>query len=353
MSVARLEVAKGREDDSRGKRDAEPAGRELELGALNDDRTGGRRDRHVADFDRDGWLDIYVCAYDFWTSGATYDAPTPYYDATNGPPNFLYRNRGKGVFEDVTEQREVEDSLRTANAELEQRIRARGMELERAGRINQLGEMAAGLAHEIRNPLNAAHLQLTVVQRRLSRSAGADVPGALAAAELVSSEMQRLATLVEAFLQFARPQPLHFSRVDLRATSAGVIEQMAREAGEAGVELRLEDGPPVFADADDERLKQVLRNLVCNAVEATGEGGHVRVLVEQNGLDARIAVEDDGPGLPSLDAPIFEPFYTTKSDGTGLGLAIVHRIVTDHGGHVGVESRAGCTVFSVHVPAVQ
>ena len=235
---------------------------------------------------------------------------------------------------DVTEERDLQ--LRTRRAE----------------RMASLGMMAAGLAHEIRNPLNAAHLQLTLLQRRLGRTSGADVQGALEASALVQSEMSRLAGLVDEFLQFARPQPLRLARIDATQTMGEIVRLMAPEAAGAGVLLRggEEGADPVRVEADDEKLKQVLLNLVRNAIEATGEGGNITLRAVAREGGALLEVEDDGPGLPSPEAPIFEPFFTTKTSGTGLGLAIVHRIVSDHGGRISVESRPGRTVFSVVLP---
>jgi PAS domain S-box-containing protein len=222
----------------------------------------------------------------------------------------------------------------------------------RAERLASLGTMAAGLAHEIRNPLNAAHLQLKLVQRRLARTAGADIAGASTAAEVVNNEIQRLASLVDEFLQFARPQPLRLARVDLRATAESVVELLGPEAHRSGVDLALAPGAAVPANVDEERIRQVLLNLLRNALEATGAEGQVRVRVEPAADGALLEVADDGPGLPTPDAPIFEPFYTTKPEGTGLGLAIVHRIIADHGGRVSVESRPGRTVFSIFLPTL-
>jgi len=233
---------------------------------------------------------------------------------------------------DVTEEREL--AVRTRRAE----------------RLAALGTMAAGLAHEIRNPLNAAALQLAVVQRRLARAEKPDVDGALRAAELVASEMTRLAGLVEEFLQFARPRALRLAAADLHVTASEIVQLLGPDAASAGVGLTLADGHALFARVDEERLKQVLHNLIRNAIEATGRGGHVELRVRPGGEGVIVEVEDDGPGLPSPDAPIFEPFFTTKSGGTGLGLAIAHRIVTDHGGKILVESRPGRTVFALHLP---
>jgi PAS domain S-box-containing protein len=245
---------------------------------------------------------------------------------TDGPPIVC------AIGVDVTEERSAQARMR------------------RNERLASLGTMAAGLAHEIRNPLNAAQLQLTVVQRRLGRSSGADIEGAKGAAEIVMSEMKRLAGLVGEFLQFARPQPLRLARADLRATCTEVLALVGAEATTLGSDLALDEGVGVLASIDDERMKQVLLNLVRNALEATGRGGKVRLRVAAREGEAHLSVEDDGPGLPSSDAPVFEPFFTTKEGGTGLGLAIVDRIIADHGGRIGVESRPGRTIFSIALP---
>ena len=230
---------------------------------------------------------------------------------------------------DVTEEHEL--ALRTRRAE----------------RLASLGTMAAGLAHEIRNPINAAHLQLNLARRRLTR-AGGD-PSVVRAIELADSEMTRLAALVENFLQFARPQPLRLATGDLRSTADAMVALVGPEAEGIGVTVAVLPGRPVWAEFDDEKMKQVLLNLLRNAIEATTPGGEVAVRVEPRDEVARLEVSDQGRGVPS-GAPIFEPFFTTKEQGTGLGLAIVHRIVSDHGGAVEVQSQDGSTTFSIWIP---
>jgi PAS domain S-box-containing protein len=230
---------------------------------------------------------------------------------------------------DVTEEHEL--ALRTRRAE----------------RLASLGTMAAGLAHEIRNPINAAHLQLNLARRRLTR-AGGD-PSVVRAIELADSEMTRLAALVENFLQFARPQPLRLATGDLRSTADAMVALVGPEAEGIGVTVSVRPGRPVWAEFDDEKMKQVLLNLLRNAIEATTPGGEVSVRVEPRDEVARLEVTDQGRGVPS-GAPIFEPFFTTKEQGTGLGLAIVHRIVSDHGGAVEVQSQDGSTTFSIWIP---
>jgi PAS domain S-box-containing protein len=222
----------------------------------------------------------------------------------------------------------------------------------RAERLASLGTMAAGLAHEIRNPLNAAHLQLTLLKRRLAK-VGDAAAGATEAAELAAGEMKRLATLVEEFLQFARPQPLRIGVANLRSTAETVVTLLAPVAEAAGVELVLEPGPSVALEIDEEKIKQVLHNLVRNAIEAARDAGTVHVRIGDAPDEAVLEVEDSGPGIQPPDAPIFEPFYTSKSEGTGLGLAIVLRIATDHGGRIDVESRPGKTRFILRLPLTQ
>ena len=223
-----------------------------------------------------------------------------------------------------------------------------GVRTRRAERLAALGTMAAGLAHEIRNPLNAAHLQLSVAERRLQRSEP-DLQGAQTAVRAANAEMQRLGSLVQDFLQFARPHALRLARVDLRQTVEASLVLLEPEAQSRGVDLQLVAGEAAPVDVDEEKLRQVLLNLVRNALDATGAGGHVELSTALGGSDVLLTVRDDGPGIPD-DAPIFEPFYTTKEDGTGLGLAIVHRIIMDHGGQVAVQSVPGDTRVIVSLP---
>lgn len=217
----------------------------------------------------------------------------------------------------------------------------------RAERMTALGTMTAGLAHELRNPLNAAHLQLDLARRRLVKNGEGN--GALHAVEVASAEVSRLGHLVDEFLLFARPGPLRLEPGDLRAVALSTTESLRDDASARSVELVLEVGQPAPAEFDGERIAQAVRHLVRNAIEAAGSGGRVRVAVSAGERLATIAVEDSGAGLPP-DAPVFEPFYTTKATGTGLGLAIAHRIACDHGGSITVDSSPGHTRFTLSVP---
>jgi PAS domain S-box-containing protein len=233
---------------------------------------------------------------------------------------------------DLTEQRELERSARQAE------------------RLATAGALAAGLAHEIRNPLNGANLHLSVLDRALSKMP--DAPqSAHGAVVVLRNEIRRLSALVSDFLEVARPRPLARIEVDLNDIVAGVVTLLEPEATQRNTALRTEPCPlPAKARVDVERVKQVLLNLVRNGFEALGNGGTVCVRVHRRPADVELEVEDDGPGIPDPAAPIFDAFYTTKERGTGLGLSIVHRIISDHGGDISFRSRPGCTVFVVRLP---
>jgi PAS domain S-box-containing protein len=219
-------------------------------------------------------------------------------------------------------------------------------------KLAAVGTLAAGLAHEIRNPLNGARLHLTFLARGLKRAGVVDAD-ALDAVRVVGDEIRRLDELVSEFLDFARPKPLDKRIQSLRALCDRVI-QLVTPAAEAGHTKVALDFPvtDLEIEVDGAKVEQVLLNLLNNAVEATGPvgGGAVVMRVRRQPRRALIEVEDDGPGLPSPDAPIFDAFFSTKPNGTGLGLAIAHRIVTDHGGTIDVTSRPGSTVFRIGLP---
>jgi PAS domain S-box-containing protein len=218
-------------------------------------------------------------------------------------------------------------------------------------KLAAVGTLAAGLAHEIRNPLNGAQLHVSFLERALKKR-GAETE-MMDAVSVVGDEIKRLAVLVSEFLDFARPRPPQRKPTSARALSDRVVHLLGSKASDAHVELALDfptRDPTLNIDAA--KMEQVLLNLLGNAIEAVAPSGsgHVQLRVRRLPRDVYFEVEDDGPGLPSPDAPIFDPFFSTKPNGTGLGLAISHRIATDHGGDLTCESRAGKTVFRVTLP---
>lgn len=219
-------------------------------------------------------------------------------------------------------------------------LRKRSTEAEALAAI---GTLTAGLAHEIRNPLNAAALQLQLLQRRAAKVADEALRAKLSEPiELVLVELGRLTTMLDDFLGLARPQEVERERVELRELVHGVTRLQAPLCATHGIaiEEELEEGLVVLGDRH--RLQQVLVNLVVNAREAMlghALGTRITIVGRRERGRAVIEVHDEGPGLKS-DAPNdpFTPFVTTKAAGTGLGLAIVRKIARMHGGDVFLEN---------------
>ncbi len=218
----------------------------------------------------------------------------------------------------------------------------------RTERLAAVGKLAAGLAHELRNPLAS----IAGAVELLGAGSGDESDRKLRGIAL--RETQRLNRLVSDFLAFARPAAVRAASVDLARLAEHVVGALAGDPQAAGVRLERQLAPAV-ARADEKQLEQVLWNLTLNAVQASPDGGTVRVstgiVPGKNRVFLR--VEDRGPGIaPADQARLFEPFFTTKAGGTGLGLSICHGIVEAHGGEIEVESRPGEGArFAVILPA--
>jgi signal transduction histidine kinase len=221
-----------------------------------------------------------------------------------------------------------------------------------AERLAAIGQLTAGLSHEIRNPLNAASLQLAVLERRVHRLAADVQRTLLEPLAIVQSEIQRLNGILEEFLQYARPRELGRGPVHASALVDAVVELLRPQAEAAKLRLVVDVVPVPLVRGDAGRLQQSLMNLVLNAIQAAPPGGWVRVAVVERDENVELSVEDNGPGVPDeLRERIFEPFFTTKTHGSGLGLPLVHSIVHQHGGALTVESGAdGGARFVMRLP---
>jgi two-component system, NtrC family, sensor histidine kinase PilS len=239
--------------------------------------------------------------------------------------------RGQAViFQDLTELRAMEETVR------------------RSERLADLGRVAAGLAHELRNPLASMSGCVELLQATPGlRPEEARLLG------IVLKEAARLDQLVTRFLAYSRPAAPQLSPTDLAQLAGEVADALARDPAAARVRIERELAPaPIDCDAD--QLRQVLWNLLLNAVQALGAGGGtVRLTTSAEGAGARLTVADDGPGIAPEDLErLFSPFFSRKPGGTGLGLATVDRIVGAHGGEVRVEPVAPHGArFVVRLPA--
>ena len=232
-----------------------------------------------------------------------------------------------GIGIDITERRALEK--RAADAEA----------------LSAMGELAMNLAHEIRNPLNAAVLQLHLLNRNLDRLE-AEEPTRAALKDrvrIVGDEIGRLNRLLTEFLELARPRGIAREPVHLPRLVDEVLDLEAESAKGRGVEIERDisaDG--CVAIGDREKLKQVTINIVVNALEAMKQGGVLKATVHPDGERVVMTFEDNGPGIePAVLASVFDPFFTTKEAGTGLGLSIVRKIVDQHGGDVVIASERG------------
>lgn len=219
-----------------------------------------------------------------------------------------------------------------------------------ADRLSALQTMCAGLAHEVRNPLNAAKLQLDVLERRLRKQI--DDAKLIEPVDRARHEIARLTTLLGDFLAFAQPADLHVTDADVVAIAQHVIELEKPLADQKGatVELDARWGPAI-AGVDAEKLHHVLQHLVRNAIEAVASAGRVVLAVAPESDGVRVRVIDNGRGIPDhVVHRIYEPFFTTKDEGTGMGMAIVHNFVRLHGGRIDVATGTSGTTVEVFVP---
>ena len=235
------------------------------------------------------------------------------------------------------------EQLSAANVQIQQAEEA----VRRSDRLAALGQLSAGLAHELRNPLGTIRGSAEM----LTRSVSAENEVAREVAGFISSEVDRANSLITRFLHFARPLELRPGKADLTQTIDRAVANVERETpGIAIYKNYAPEIPPFSFDA--ELMERVLYNLILNAAQATASGGAVTVKTRATPETVEISVIDRGSGIDAKNlGAIFNPFFTTKAQGVGLGLAIVSKIVDEHGGKIAVESEPGKgSVFQVLLP---
>ncbi|MCE5328408.1 MAG: two-component sensor histidine kinase [Planctomycetaceae bacterium] len=217
----------------------------------------------------------------------------------------------------------------------------------------ELGQLAGGLAHEIKNPLSTINVNLQLLAEDLSRRGSEDDIRLFRRLKNVQGEADRLRSILDDFLQYAGKLELHLSPTDVRQVVDELTDFFAPQAETARVILRTpHPGEPVICDIDVNLLKQSLLNLMINAIQAMPNGGELILRVEAQKNRAVIEVIDTGPGIPPETlSRIFDVYYSTKKHGTGLGLPTARRIIRAHGGSIRVDSEPGKgTRFVISLP---
>ncbi len=257
-----------------------------------------------------------------------------------------------GILADI-EKRERKKVTQTAQklAEVNVQLQASFEQLRRADRLSALGELSAGIAHEVRNPLGSIEGAIQILGRtNLPEETRKEFSG------LAQTELNRLKAVVTNFLEFARPQ-----QPQRRAVEPGtLLESVARLTSEtakmADISIGIDsprETPSVMLDP--EQIKQVILNLVINAIQATPPHGHVTLRTRSKDGWLALEVEDEGKGIPEENLEkIFDPFFTTRADGTGLGLSIAHSIISQHRGKIEVARNQGKGMtFAVYLPLTE
>lgn len=238
--------------------------------------------------------------------------------------------------------------LRESRAEIEHLHRT---QMSRAEHFATLGELAAGLAHEIRNPLAGIAGVIEIVGRDLPASSPAKT-----VVKEVRQEIAQINRILTDLLETARPRAPEMRASDLNTTVEHAVMLARQQVLSKPIKIEFTAGPNLpEVEHDSDQIHQVLLNLLLNAVQAIEGSGLVRVAVIEQGDNAVVTVSDTGRGIPAEHLPnIFRPFYTTKGNGTGLGLSLARRIVEEHHGQIEVASSSGKgTTFSVILPARQ
>jgi len=246
-----------------------------------------------------------------------------------------FANRNDEIGDLGRDFNEMVRQLRESREEIQRLYRT---QMSRAEHLATLGELATGLAHEIRNPLAGIAGVMDIV--------GRDLPASSPAREVLSEvqqEILQIKRILSDLLETARPKPPDFRPGDLNSTTEHAVTLARQQAISRPIEIRLSkahDLPPVEHDAG--QIQQVLLNLLLNAIQAIDQSGNIRVRLGSEDGFATVAVSDTGHGIPPEHlANIFRPFFTTKKRGTGLGLSLVSRIVEAHGGRIEVSSTPG------------
>lgn len=219
-------------------------------------------------------------------------------------------------------------------------------------KVSSIMDLAAGVAHELGNPLNSIHIHLQVLKRQLASKDSLDQKSKKSLTTCIN-EVERLDGIIAHFLKAIRPQEPDFKKINLLDVIEETVRLKKEELNAKKITISMEAGVrEPFVNGDAEQLKQVFFNIVGNAIEAITKSSNIRILtgLEDHFVFAKII--DHGSGISKENlSKVFEPYYTTKKSGHGIGMMIIHRIMRDHGGDVGVDSKVGAgTIVTVRFP---
>ncbi len=225
------------------------------------------------------------------------------------------------------------------------RERDHAAEMVESERLNAVLMLAAGVAHEIGNPLNALSIHMQLMDRKLRKLPDDEAAPLKQLVDVARGEIDRLDRILAQFIKAVRPTLPQFARESLPALARETLESLAAEIHDRNIRLEFdepEDLPTAWVDAG--QVRQAFFNVMHNAIQAMGDGGVLRVSFASADRLVGIAIEDTGPGISANRmGDLFEPFQTTKANGNGMGLMIVQRILRDHGGTIMVDTQPGGT----------
>ena len=220
-------------------------------------------------------------------------------------------------------------------------------------RMNALTMLAAGVAHELGNPLNSLNIHLQLLDRRLKKLSPEIYEETSEMLDVARGEIKRLDFIIEQFLRAIRPTKPRLELLDLNTLVTDAVRFLKPELEDRKITPRLvlEETLPMMR-VDGDQMKQAFYNLIKNAFQAMGTGGRLTITTESNEYEVRVLVNDTGKGIsPEEMSGVFEPYFTTKASGTGLGLLIVRRIVREHGGELAMTSEEGVgTTVTLYLP---
>lgn len=221
--------------------------------------------------------------------------------------------------------------------------------LERAHRLSAIGQMAASVAHEIKNPLASIKGAVEIIgDKSSSESDKAEFQ------TIVADEIKRIDGTIIEFLAFARPKPTRLERLDLSSLLIHSLRQIAQQTDRAGIKVKHKIEPSLLVNGDREKLHQVILNLMLNAIQASERDSTIHVTLSSEPSEiVRLSIRDHGPGMTMEEVgKVLDPFYTTKPSGSGLGLTVVNAIIEEHNGRILINSKPGeGTEVAAELPA--